>query len=357
MNIALAVHNYDPGSGTGGYVVELSRRLAQRHDVTVYAATWKEPVPGVRMIRVPALRGSAYATMLSFPAAFAAVRGRHDIVHTQGWQGGGDVVTAHIVLAAWRNAARIAGIAAPPGERLLGGFVAAREGAAVRNARAVIAPSRRAADDIARWYGRSDVAVIPHGFPALPPLPDRTGARRSLGLPPDGFIAACIGDARKAFLPAARALASVPNVHLLVASESPSAPWMAEARALGVADRVHWAGVLPVARALAAADVLVHPTIYDTFAMVVAEACAAGVPAIVSPQAGITDLLEDGRSALIVDTAEQLAAALTRLRDDPAERRRLGEAGRAIAASRTWDRVTAETEALYIRVRPLSSVG
>ncbi|MBI4503060.1 MAG: glycosyltransferase family 4 protein [Gemmatimonadetes bacterium] len=351
MDIALVVHNFDPASGTGGYVVELSRRFAREHQVTVYASEWSTTVDGVRMVQVPALRGRAYATIMTFPAAFAAVRKRHDVVHAQGWvTRAADVVTTHIVLDAWRDAARQAGVIAPIGERVLGGFVTARERALVRQARAVIAPSRRAAADIASYYGRTvGVTVIHHGFPGATPLPDRAEARRQLGLPADAFVALYAGDARKGFDAAARAVAGTPSVQLLVASTSASGQYLARAHALGITERVRWAGGLADMRvAFAAADVLLHPTIYDTFAMVVGEALAYGVPVIVSREAGIADLMENGRSGWIVGADDEgTAAALRVARDDQNMRRRLAEAGRAIALHRTWDQVAADTLAVY----------
>src|SRR5438874_10256478 len=135
MNIGMVVHYFDRSEGTGGYVVELLNRIAPHHQVTLYAAGVRAGVPpGVKVVHVPALRGRAYATILTFPAAFALVRRRHDLVHTQGWIAGhADVVTAHIVLAAWQKQARISGVRSSAGERWMGGFVTRREAALYAN--------------------------------------------------------------------------------------------------------------------------------------------------------------------------------------------------------------------------------
>ena len=57
-----------------------------------------------------------------------------------------------------------------------------------------------------------------------------------------------------------------------------------------------------VSPAYLAADVLVHPTLEDTFAMVVLEAMAYGLPVVVSSAAycGISGLLSHGVNALLV---------------------------------------------------------
>jgi glycosyltransferase involved in cell wall biosynthesis len=355
VNIGFVVHHYDPADGTGGYAVQLVTRLALRHSVTLYAAAVRGAVPdGVRWVRVPAFSGSAYAKILSFPLAFRAVRGRHDVVHAQGWvTGSADVVTSHIVLGAWRAAARTAGVSAPPGERLFGALVTRREAALLgRRARCVIAPSQRARVDIARCYGRSKgVAVIHHGFPARAALPTQRDARLRLGVPAHGFVALYAGDARKGFAAAATALMQAPGVRLLVASHSPRRPYLDLARRSGVEDRVCWPAVVDDIRtAYAAADVLFYPTIYDTFGMVVAEAMAFGIPVIVSPEAGIADLIEHGRSGwILAPQSSDAARALLALRDDPALRGRLENGAREVASHRSWDDVARETEAVYLR--------
>ena len=72
-----------------------------------------------------------------------------------------------------------------------------------------------------------------------------------------------------------------------------------------------------------------------------AEYFAAGLP-VVAPRAGsLTTQLHDGVDALLVRAgdATELTAALRRLRDDPTERDRLGQAARSAATERwSWDR-------------------
>ena len=356
MNIGVVVHNYDRHEGTGGYTVELVERLATRHEVTLYTGGLQTPPPeGVTVVRVPALRVRAYVTVLTFPPAFAAVRRRHDIVHAQGWvTPDADVVTAHVVLAAWRAAARAHGVRSALGERLLGGWVSRREGALMRRARAVIAPSARARRDIAQCYARSEgVHVVPHGCDRrLVPLP-REEARAQLGVPPGAFVAVYFGDARKGLLAAIGGLEFAPAVHLLAVTATPPDHYLRTAQSLGVRDRLIWAPPgAGAAAAYGAADLLVHPTIYDSFGLTVAEALALGIPTIVSSEAGVTDLLEHGRSAWILrePSAAATGEALRALSTDAAARAALADAGRAVATRYTWDRTVRATEAVYDEV-------
>jgi UDP-glucose:(heptosyl)LPS alpha-1,3-glucosyltransferase len=352
MNLGIVVHRFDPGEGTGGYVVELLPRIAAVHRVTLYAASLRAAVPaGVEVVRVPALMWRAYSAILSFPAAFAAVRRRHDLIHAQGWVAlQADVVTAHIVMAAWRAAARTAQVRTPPGERWLGGLVERREGALFRRAGQVIAPSALARDQIVRHYGRTrNLTVVPHGFPLPPPPRSPAEARGQLGLPPGVPLALYVGDPRKGLATALAGVAAATPWHLAVASRSSAGSRRDLDPALQ--GRVHWLGSLdPVTPAYQAADVLLHPTICDSFGLVVAEAMACGVPAVVTRSAGISELIEHGRSGWIADGPS--AAAVTqslRAVQDPAARRRMGDAARVIALGRGWDAVARETLDVYQR--------
>ncbi len=350
MNVGIVVHHCDLREGTGGYVAELLPRIAQKHEVTLYAASVSSPVPdGVQVVHVPALRARAYATILSFPFAFAAVRKQHDIVHAQGWvTSQADVVTAHIVLAAWRHASRIAGAPQATGERYFGGYVQRQEAKLLEFARAVIAPSKRAKRDLATWYGKTgNIHVVPHGFPPVTDVAVPC-ARSDLGIPENVFVALYVGDGRKGLLQALRAVAETRECHLLVASHSQPRPYLSEATSLGVSPRVHWPGPQhDMARVYAASDVLLHPTIYDTFGLVVAEAMAAGVPVIVGCEAGVCDLIEQGDSGWIVNGVDEAGAALESLRADPGLRTRLAGRAKVVAAAQSWDETARRTLAVY----------
>jgi UDP-glucose:(heptosyl)LPS alpha-1,3-glucosyltransferase len=101
--------------------------------------------------------------------------------------------------------------------------------------------------------------------------------------------------------------------------------------------------------ACAAADVLLQPTIYDTFGLAIAEAMAHGLPPIVTARAGITELIAHQRSGWIVReaTPQALAHALRTVAGDATLRERLGRGARAVAAARSWDDVARETLQVY----------
>jgi colanic acid/amylovoran biosynthesis glycosyltransferase len=71
---------------------------------------------------------------------------------------------------------------------------------------------------------------------------------------------------------------------------------------------------------------------------VLVEAAASGLPAVASRHAGIPEIVLDGQTGLLCPERDvgALAGALERVLDDPALRRRLGEAARAHAVA-GWD--------------------
>ena len=81
----------------------------------------------------------------------------------------------------------------------------------------------------------------------------------------------------------------------------------------------------------AAADVFALASFAEGIPVVLMEAMAMTIPCVSTQITGIPELIRDGQDGLLVapSDAEALAAALTRLMDDAALRRRLGEAGRA----------------------------
>jgi glycosyltransferase involved in cell wall biosynthesis len=274
------------------------------------------------------------------------------VVHAQGWvTGRADVVTAHIVMGAWLHAIADSGAPRALGERLVGPAVAANEMDLFESARAVIAPSKGAARNIAA-LGIADekVHVVPHGFPT-PWSPDQQAARAVLELPP-GPLALFAGDARKNLHVVLEALSLVPEAHLAVASFSDRAYWMDRAVRMGVSSQVHWLGAQrSLDLALAATDLLVHPTPYDTFGLVIAEAMAAGRPAITTRAAGITELYGEEAGWILPSADASTLADAWRAALDPAQRGVRGDAACAVAATRPWDAAVAETMAVYGSLR------
>jgi glycosyltransferase involved in cell wall biosynthesis len=102
----------------------------------------------------------------------------------------------------------------------------------------------------------------------------------------------------------------------------------------GLIDQVKFVGQLDHARLLevmAAADVVVAPSTYEGFSITAAEALLLGKPVVASRVGGIPELVEHGRSGLLVapSDVEGLACAIERLTRDEELKIRLGRQGSA----------------------------
>jgi glycogen synthase len=99
------------------------------------------------------------------------------------------------------------------------------------------------------------------------------------------------------------------------------------------------------------AAVVVCPSLSEGFGVVCAEAMAHGKPVVASAVGGLANLIEDGRTGLLVPPGDvrALRAAIERLLGDQRLRRRLGAAARErIESYYGWDRVTGATLAAYL---------
>jgi len=104
------------------------------------------------------------------------------------------------------------------------------------------------------------------------------------------------------------------------------------AEELGVSDRIEWAG--PIAREKLTeeyrnADILLVPSHYETFGVVIVEALAAGLPVIASNVGGVPNVVDGRRYARLVQPGDPaaLARAMVELAGNPAEMARLSREG------------------------------
>jgi glycosyltransferase involved in cell wall biosynthesis len=99
----------------------------------------------------------------------------------------------------------------------------------------------------------------------------------------------------------------------------------------------------------AAADVYTGPSLEDTFGLPAAEAMACGVPAIVSRDMGVSEIITNAVDGLILEDAKDsagLAAMIRRLYEDAEFRNGLGKKAAETARQYTWERNGQELTAI-----------
>jgi glycosyltransferase involved in cell wall biosynthesis len=139
-------------------------------------------------------------------------------------------------------------------------------------------------------------------------------------------------DAQKGHETLLEAVAEVPDAIFVLAGEGPErAALEARAAELEVAERVSFLGRREdIPQLLAACDVFALPSLYEGSSLAVLEAMAAGTPVVSSAIGGTEELVEDGRTGLLVapGDAQALAGALRRLLDEPELRSELAAKAR-----------------------------
>ena len=187
----------------------------------------------------------------------------------------------------------------------------------------------------------------------------------SVGVPTEGFAIGCVANyrPRKGIEVLVEAFSKLPpewRAHLLLIGGGMDAPALTKriAASRGAAN-IHVLGFRKDSSALmAACDVFVLPsTKREGLARSLIEAMAYGIPPIVTDCGGSPEVVVDDVSGIVVPVRDvaSLAAALGRLHDDPAMRRRMGAAARErIGSAFRIEDTIAKTLALY---RSLVRVG
>ncbi len=176
--------------------------------------------------------------------------------------------------------------------------------------------------------------------------------RRELGIPDGAPVVGSVSRLarQKRFDRLLRAVAALgPEVHLLLAGEGEEEGAIrALAAELGLQGRVHLPGFrTDVGDLLAAMDLFVVSSDREGMANAMLEAMMAGVPVVSTDVSGAREALGGGAGVVVARDAGPLAGAVASLLADPAERRRLAEAGCRRAESRFGaERFLDEWEAL-----------
>lgn len=92
-------------------------------------------------------------------------------------------------------------------------------------------------------------------------------------------------------------------------------------------------------------DLLVLPSTYEGFGMVVVEAMSQRLPVVSTPVGCAPSLIRHGETGLLAmpRSPQDLAAAMRRLLADPALRRRIAEAARPLAVAHSWAHTATRT--------------
>ncbi len=210
--------------------------------------------------------------------------------------------------------------------------------------------------------GRQDQWIVIHSGVDFEPFEAARGSgsevRRELEIPEDSPVVGTVGrlvhvKGQNTLIDAVAKLGrELPRTHVLLVGAGDLLPALTEqARLLGMEVRtqfafqpasqlagdpylpvIHFTGMRrDVGRYLDAMDVFALPSLNEGMGRVLVEAMAMELPCVGARVSGIPDVIEDGRTGLIVPPADPnaLAAGLRRLLLDSGLRRAMGAAGRS----------------------------
>lgn len=209
----------------------------------------------------------------------------------------------------------------------------------------VVAVSRQVREElIGHGFSPARIADIPNGVDTerFSPPADPARATGGFGVGAEGVGYLGRLDVQKGVETMLAAWARVvrrrPAAELLVAGDGPLRDALAgQARVLGIAAQVRWLGPCAAPeRFLQACRLFLLPSRAEGLSNALLEAMATGLPCVASRIGGNTDLIEDGRTGLLVPPGDAgaLADGVLAILEDPERGRRVGAAARAVAVER-----------------------
>ncbi len=386
-----------PGTGDAGgmnvYVVELSKRLAARDiEVEIYTRATSsalppsvEAFPGVTVHHVHAgpFEGLTKDELPGQMCVFAREvlraeahhdQGWYDVIHSHYWLSGQvgalvrdrwSVPLAHTMhtMAKVKNESLATGDKPEPDGRVIG------EEQVVGAADMLIANTDIEAKQLVELYGADPGRVeVVHPGVDLDVFRPRPGARSRLGLAQDAVVLMFAGRIQPLKAPdvllhaVARILERDPDLRrrlVVPVVGGPSGSGLEHpeslaqlASSLGIDDVVRF--VPPVAQAdladwYSAATLVCVPSYNESFGLVAVEAQACGTPVVAAAVGGLPTVVRDGVSGLLVEShdADDYAAAIRRIVEQPALRESMARAAVEQAATFAWERTADATVEVY----------
>ena len=376
MKALLVTREYPPHiyGGAGVVADQLSRALARRMAVEVRCFGPREPrsdgialrgyTPWERMGGKDGPRFVPALETLSIGLAMARDEVDADVVHAHTWYADMGalwistlyriplVVTLHSMepLRPWKA------------DQLGSGYLVSSwiEKTAVESAHRVIAVSHKMREDILEYFKADParVVVIHNGIDPdqFRRTTDRDALDRLGVRAPYVLFVGRITDQKGIFhlLEAAPALPA--GVQVVLCASAPDTPEIEERlrRAVAGQPNVKWINEMvpvPVVTQLYShAAVFCCPSVYEPFGLINLEAMACETPVVASGVGGILEVVEHGKTGLLVPPAQPaaLAEALTRVLGNRDRARDMGKAGRRRVEEKfAWASVAERTEQVY----------
>lgn len=229
--------------------------------------------------------------------------------------------------------------------------------ACLRRTAHTIAVSQDNQADLQAWYGIPDdrITVVFNGIELEPFLNNQV--RANLPVHSGDTVITCVAELHERkghddLLKAFQRLGSAfPKLHLMLVGSGPRQKELQ--KNWGSNYRIHFLGWRDdIPQILKASDLFVLPSPKEAFGLSVLEAMASGVAVIATNSGGLKDIIENGKSGLLVPPAnpEKMAEAIITLLCNPNQKRDLEEAALKRVQSFSAERMANETLKIYSSV-------
>ncbi|MEU6595605.1 glycosyltransferase family 4 protein [Streptomyces flaveolus] len=362
MRVVIVTESFPPDvNGVAHCALQTARHLVDRGHLPLVVAPAPAPGSGADtdapcpVVRIPSLPLPGYPQVrVALPSrrlAAALVAHRPDVVH----------LASPFVLGVrgMAVAARLGTPAVAVYQTDLAGYartyMGAGEAAAWRRIRSVhaaadrtLAPSSAAQSDLEE-HGIPRVRLWPRGVDTVRFRPQHRDEALRRELAPNGeLIVGYVGRlAPEKHVELLSGVCGLAGVRVVVVGDGPSQAHLTEALPGAVFLGRRTGDEL--ARIFASLDVFAHTGPFETFCQTVQEAMASGVPVVAPAAGGPLDLVDHGRTGLLVPPRDAAAVeeAVRALAADPARRAAYGATARATVEGRTWAAVGDQLIAHY----------
>ena len=370
LRIAVLIRHYDrSGGGAERYCVELTERLAEIHEVHVFAQQVSTQSPNITFHAIPLrLKRPRFLNQLLFSRDTRRVtKGQYDLVHSHDMVTHANIYTLHVPCiktkwseaSAWKKLGMALGILMSP-RKMTYLWLEWRELHPLDNRR-FITVSEYLTRNILKSYPKLDGLIsVAHPGINIRPLPAekklqlRKNFREQHHIPESAFVLLFVahGFKRKGLPTLIKALEQLNNekLHLLVAGRGDPATISFEEPS--IKSRTHFLGtVKDMEQLYPVADTLVHPTRGDTYGMAVLEAMSHGLSIIVSSAdyCGFSDHLSSDEAILLgtPTCSRELSEKIGMLVSSPKKQKTLSDNGLKTAHTIQWENTLFSTLSSY----------
>ena len=373
LRIAVLIRNYSiSGGGAERYCVELTNRLGKIHEVHVFSQHNSESSESITFHQIPQwFKKPRYINQLLFSyLTKRATQGKFDIVHSHDMATHANIYTLHVpcVRTKWTQSKGIRKILrwintllSPRKMAYL--WLENKEMQALPN-RHFISVSEYLSRNILESYPRlNDHITIAHPGIEIQTTNDKVIAelrknfREKHNILTSAFVLLFVahGFKRKGLPAIIKALEILNNkdIHIVVAGSGN--PKDIQINSLTVQNNTHFIGVIKnMSELYPVADTLIHPTLGDTYGMVVLEAMSHKLPVIVSSAkyCGFSEHL-DNKEATILNNptdSKEISMDIQTLNNQLELRNKISENGFKKSQAINWENTTNKTLDAYKKI-------